>query len=206
MKIIRPFLIARPLIIGIVATTFLLFSARNAVALDQLNSLSAFEDECQKIGFTPKTEKFGECVLTLLKRTLPSSTEKAKQSGSVSGGSEDKFVAECTKMGFREGTLDSSNCALSLRKHHAELDLHQQQLQSYQRQVDQAEKSNRLDETLRLLEIANQGFSMAAGNSSALTSSRNTTPLPLAPKPLHFLSPSGNRFTCSYSGVQLVCR
>ncbi len=45
MKIIRPFLIARPLIIGIVATTFLLFSSRNAVALDQLNSLSAFEDE-----------------------------------------------------------------------------------------------------------------------------------------------------------------
>ena len=192
--------------IGIVATTFLLFSARNATAVDPIGRLSAFEDECQKIGFTPKTEKFGECVLTLHKRTSSASTEKAKQSGSGNGSAEDKFISECTKMGFKEGTHDSSNCALSLRKHYAEMNLHQQQLQILQRQVDQSEKSNRLDETLRLLEIANQGFAMAAGNNSALTSSRNTAPLPLPPKPLQFLSPSGNRYTCSYSGVQLVCR
>ena len=176
------------------------------MAVDPIDRLSAFEDECQTIGFTPKTEKFGECVLTLHKRTPSVSAEKAKQSGSANGSAEDKFISECTKMGFKEGTHDSSNCALSLRKHYAEMNLHQQQLQILQRQVDQSEKANRLDETLRLLEIANQGFAMAAGNNSALTSSRNTTPLPLPPKPLQFLSPSGNRYTCSYSGVQLACR
>jgi hypothetical protein len=175
-----------------------------ATDADRFN-LTDFETECQRIGFMPKTEKFGECVMDLYKRRAPTGNQKSAQSPSAPSASKDKFVLECTKMGFREGTPDSSNCALSLRRHDAEMNLHQQQLETYQQQVDQAEKVNRLAATQRLLEIANQGFGMASGNSFT-PSLRSIGPLPPPPAPLQFVSPGGNRYTCAYSGVQLVCR
>ena len=206
MKMNRLLQLTRLSIFALMTFTVFMPVVSKAGAADLSSSLAAFETECQRIGFSPKTEKFGECVLELHKRTIPASTNRAMQSGSDSGFSQDKFVSECTKMGFREGTPDSSSCALSLRRHDAEMNLHQQQLQTYQRQVDQAEKANRLAATQRLLEIANQGFGMASGNNSISPSLRNIGPLPSPPGPLQFVSPSGNRYTCAYSGVQLVCR
>jgi hypothetical protein len=169
--------------------------------------LTALEVECQRIGFAPKTEKFGECVLELHKRAAPRRTDSSVQAASLSGGIADKFVTECTKMGFKEGTPDSSNCALSLKRHDAEMALYQQQLQIHQRQVDQAEKANRLAAAQRFFEMANQGFAMAAGDSSvsAWSRGRNATPPP-PPAPIQFMSPSGDRYTCTYFGVQIVCR
>jgi hypothetical protein len=169
--------------------------------------LTALEAECQRIGFAPKTEKFGECVLELHKRAAPRRADPTAQTAPLSGGMTHKYVPECTKMGFKEGTPDSSNCALSLNRHEAEMALYQQQLQVYQRQVDQTEKANRLAATQRLLEIANQGFAMAAGDSSVsvgVSGGRRISPSP--PAPIQFMSPGGNRYTCAYSGVQLVCR
>jgi len=179
--------------------------SKNVAADTDIFNLTYFEAECQRIGFAPKTEKFGECVMDLYKRRVPTDNQKSSQSPSTQSASKDKFVLECTKMGFREGTPDSSNCALSLRRHDAEMNIYQQQQQIYERQVDQAEKANRLAATQRLLEIANQGFGMASGNSFT-PSLRNISPLPAPPGPLQFVSPRGNRYTCSYSGVQLVCR
>lgn len=180
----------------------------NIIASTEEFNLTDFETQCRRIGFKPNTEKFGECVMDLFKNRTNTKTQGPEPVYRNDVASQDRFVSECAKMGFREGSTDLSNCALSLRKHDAEMNLHNQQQQIYKAQVEQAEKVNRIAATQRLLEIANQGFAMAAGNSPTSAGQRNVKPMsPLPPpSPLQFVSPAGNRYTCAYSGVQLVCR
>ncbi len=180
------------------------------VASDISRNLAIFEKDCKQIGFTPQTEKFGECVLELHRRSLSSSNVKHSQIPRESKKNQDKFLTECIQMGFQEGTSDLNNCVLSLRRQENDLNLYQQQLQIQQKQLAEVEKANRLAATQRLFELADQGFAMAAGNTSKSSgsSARNSvnTIIPISPSPLQFVTPNGNRYTCSYSGVQLICR
>jgi len=208
MKINLSFLLPRLAVLGFAVATFLINGNNKAWAADLASDLAGLERECQRIGFIPKTEKFGECVLELHKRIPPAIYDGAVQSSLLPLGVQDKFFLECAKMGFKKGSSDFSNCALSLSRHYAEMNLHQKQLQTYQKQADQAERENRLAIAQRLLEIANQGFSFAAGdntNSAGLRNRRQLLPPP-QPSPIQFVSPSGSSYNCSYSGVQLVCR
>jgi hypothetical protein len=191
--------------LSVLVISWAIFSSQ-AIATNLTAELANFEAECQRLGFTPRTEKYGECVLDLHRRAPTARTANNMQNAPLQDRSTDKFVAECVKMGFREGTADSSNCALSLRRHEAEMSLYQRQLQAYERQVEQVEKANRLAAAQRLLEIANQGFSMAAGGSQSSASTHSRSAMPPPPPPLQFVSPGGSRYTCADSGVQLVCR
>ena len=196
-----------------------LASAFSGPSLAALPSTTAEEKTCQEIGFKPKTEEYGSCVMELFTRsgwgaprTEPISQVPLTPNGQI-----------CAGYGFATGTTPFSQCLMGLdatqRQAEAQQQQHQLQMQQYQQQVAayQAQQAaiNKERERQKWASLAILGFGMASSNSPtfaggltdgfrALNGQPPMTP-PVAPTPPQSIQnytlrlPSGNQVYCNYN-------
>jgi hypothetical protein len=163
------------------------------------SDLRQYQNQCESIGFRPKTEKFGECVLELYSRT---------STGSISNGTLDQEGSQCLQMGFKQGTRELSSCQLQLKQMAIQQQQFSAQQQIYETQMQALQKQRDYDQAEALFGIANQALGVAGGGryggGGQSSTIRARPPTPVAP--LRIVPPSGNAVTCGYQGPTLVCR
>ena len=161
--------------------------------------LQPYQLQCESIGFKPKTEKYGECVLELYSRT---------STGNISNGSLDQEGSQCLQMGFKQGTREFSSCQLQLKQMAIQQQQFSAQQQIYDTQMQALQKQRDYDQAEALFGIANQALGVAGGGryggGGQSSTIRARPPTPVAP--LRIVPPSGNAVTCGYQGPTLVCR
>jgi hypothetical protein len=194
--------------------------------------LTQYESQCKDIGFKPKTQAYGECVLELKKRDgggSSSSTVKNNISAPVNsalaqgdGTTEDKT---CRQYGFNLGTEEYSQCRLQInlakRQFEAQQAQYEQQQrqyqfqqQQYQAQVAAAEEEKEKRKNLKLMEL---GLRMMGGQpvGDAAMATAGMAPIsrPIAPSRPAFenytVTLPGNRTSyCSYDTTlhAMYCR
>lgn len=107
------------------------------------NSLQLLKQQCAELGFKPKTEKFGECVLELKKRDRANNTTNTAQQQvvDVKKGDGSPDDSQCISYGYKVGTESYAICRQKLdqnRKIQAEQERrYQEQLQIQQKQEAQ---------------------------------------------------------------------
>lgn len=111
---------------------------------------------------------------------------------------------ECFKMGFLDGTEALASCLLSLKNLEAQMIYHENRSREEAARVAEIKREQEIDRNLSLMQF---GLGMAAGRQPRYSAPQSTGPvLAPPPPPLTFISPNGNRFTCSYVGASVSCR
>lgn len=115
-------------------------------------------------------------------------------------------ASQCAQMGFKPKTAEFSSCQLQIRQ----LVLQQKQFEAqqlfYEQQTQALQQQSNVDQAQVLFGISSQAFGAATGarNNPTAIQARPRQPLPIAP--IRITPPSGRPFTCTYQGVNLVCR
>jgi hypothetical protein len=127
-------------------------------------TLDDLEQSCQDIGFKPKTEKFGDCVIELKKRDGNSNLGQSKNSASNNQNPSD--VKQCNDFGYRQGTDGFAQCLQKFsmyRQYQAEEnEKYSQQVAEYQERKAAYDKEVAIQKNLKLMQF---GLNMAAGTS-----------------------------------------
>jgi len=180
----------------IVSTLLFLISATTAHA-----ELAPMKEQCEALGYTPQTEKFGDCVMELHARS------KSRLSSSPPRGLSAE-ASQCVQMGFKVDTSEMGACQIQLKQLAIQQNQFEMQRRAYDQQMRAAQKQRDFDQAQALLGIANQalGFAGGARQSAATPIGSQWRGLPAPVPPLRVIPPSGNPFTCSYQGPALVCR
>lgn len=115
-------------------------------------------------------------------------------------------ASQCAQMGFKPKTAEFSSCQLQIRQ----LVLQQKQFEAqqlfYEQQTQALQQQSNVDQAQVLFGISSQAFGAATGarNNPTAIQARPRQPIPIAP--IRITPPSGRPFTCTYQGVNLVCR
>jgi hypothetical protein len=115
-------------------------------------------------------------------------------------------AGQCAQMGFKPKTAEFSSCQLQIRQ----LVLQQKQFEAqqlfYEQQTKALQQQSNFDQAQVLFGISSQAYGAATGarNNPTAIQAQPRQPLPIAP--IRITPPSGRPFTCSYQGVNLVCR
>ena len=180
----------------IVLTLLFLISATTARA-----ELAPMKQQCEALGYTPQTEKFGDCVMELHSRSKSrlSSSPPRVLSGEAS---------QCVQMGFKVDTSEMGACQIQLKQLAVQQNQFEMQRRAYEQQMRVAQKQRDFDQAQALLGIANQalGFAGGARQGAATPMGSQWMGLPPPVPPVRIIPPSGNPFTCSYQGPAIVCR
>jgi hypothetical protein len=117
------------------------------------------KQQCRSFGFKDKTEKFGECVLELSRRS--GATKPTNNQSSVRGdGSADDQT--CAGYGYRVGTAAYSDCRLQLdmarRDYEREMRAYEAEKAAYERRVAEAQAEQKRRQQQRQ---AQYGFCVA---------------------------------------------
>lgn len=162
---------------------------------------SKTEAICKDIGFTPKTEAFGECVLELVERVnvmdLPSSFDADSQT--------------CLNYGFKLNTQAFAECKFKLDIARQESSRAQEQYarekEVYDKRIAEIEKERERARGMKQLEL---GLRMLGGQTplDAINSVGTGKPItPIAPSPIHqtITTPSGRMINCTTIGNNTNC-
>lgn len=191
------------------------------VAAQPKNTL-AEEKICKNIGFRPKTEAFGSCVIELVDRAGPSAQPKLK---SVTAPAPDEQT--CTKYGFKPRTQAFAQCLMQVdqakrdaqiaqQQYEMQVAQYQQQLAAYQAQQNaiKKEKDRRKWEMLGRLGagMANSTSPSFLGALNEGLAAANGVPIaqpvaPSVPRPrTHtMVLPNGSVVTCTTTGSVTNC-
>lgn len=207
----------RARIIKIAITSYFSLLGTQVVAIDT----SAEEKTCAEIGFKPKTERFGNCVVELYSRKSKGSAPTSSASSSnrsttqpstaaasrAGDGSQDDRT--CQSYGLSPGSPGYSECRMRIdtarRDAEAQQARYQAELRAYEQQVAEANKQRERDRGLRMLEL---GLGMMAGGGSrgSGSSAVNVGPAPIAPSlNQNIFLPNGRMMTCTTSGNVTNC-
>jgi hypothetical protein len=181
------------------------FASHVAVAMDT----SAQEKICIDIGFKPKTEKFGSCVIELMSR------KQSEQKVDIGDGTEDDVT--CRSYGFKPGTINYSDCRMkidSARKQLAnEQARYNAELAQYEKRLKEIEDHRERQEMSKTMNIF---FGLATNQFTLEEVGRSSLGLP--PKPLPapnkepnwltqtIILPGGRNIHCSTTGSHTTCR
>ena len=180
----------------IVLTLLFLISATTAQA-----ELAPMKEQCEALGYTPQTEKFGDCVMELHARS------KSRLSSSPPRGLSAE-ASQCVQMGFKVDTSEMGACQMQLKQLAIQQNQFEMQRRAYDQQMRAAQKQRDFDQAQALLGIANQALGFAGGvrQGAATPQGSQWIGLPAPVPPIRVIPPSGNPFTCSYQGPAIVCR
>ena len=180
----------------IVSTLLFLISATTAHA-----ELAPMKEQCEALGYTPQTEKFGDCVMELHARS------KSRLSSSPPRGLSAE-ASQCVQMGFKVDTSEMGACQIQLKQLAIQQNQFEMQRRAYDQQMRAAQKQRDFDQAQALLGIANQALGFAGGvrQGAATPPGSQWRGLPAPVPPMRIIPPSGNPFTCSYQGPAIVCR
>ncbi len=182
---------------------------------------SAEEKICSEIGFKPKTEKFGNCVVELFSRknkgslsaTSASSTTRSSHQTSPSGashagdGSQDDRT--CQSYGLSPGSSSYSECRIRIdtarKDAESRQSRYQAELAAYEKQVAEANRQRERDRNLRMMELG-LGMMAGGGGRGSSDSARNVGPAPLAPSlNQNIFLPDGRMMSCRTNGHVTNC-
>lgn len=205
----------------------LLVHSSNGIAIDT----SKEEAICYDIGFKPKTENFGNCVLELVNRKNKSQQAKAlpvpnslnnrvnpnpisktvieQKAVEVSGdGSTDDIT--CQNYGFKPGTSNYSECRQKIDLAKQDLELRQAQYEQHKRQYEaqqaQIEKDRKFQASQRLFDMS-QRLMSGQSYSDVGRAGMGLPPLqaPTPPGMQTYVMPNGRAITCSTTGTITNC-
>ena len=174
----------------------LFFLTTSAYSLD----LAKHEATCKEIGFTPKTEAFGECVLEL--------SERGSQKNSISNNADENT---CRSYGFKVNTQGYANCRMQIDLARQESlnqqKKYEQDKAAYDQQMSEIAKERERQKSMRQLEL---GLRMLGGQSpaSALSSLGTNAPIaPTPPMPVNhtIVTPAGRMINCTTTGTLTNC-
>lgn len=168
-------------------------------------TLTEYESVCKEIGFKPKTENYGDCVLELKKRVGSKNlSQQLKRNSNVSnkekgdGGADD---ATCQKYGFEPSTQNYAECRLKIDMVRKQIELQQDQFNT-QMELYRKQEADIEDQQSRRFwaGVAGIGFGMMRG-STPVDSYRQSIGLPPAPPAVQnytITMPNGRTTNCSY--------
>lgn len=202
-----------------------------AISSDSFAQVKATADEeatCKEIGFTPKTEAFGSCVLELVSRRSGETPIRATPKSTAPPSSPSVQTSPngqtCARYGFKPKTTAFAQCQLDLdaaqrqaeaqqRQYELQVQQHQQQVAAYEAQVAaaQRERERRGWEALTRFGLGMAGsrspsFLGAVNDGLATTMGLPTAP-PVAPPPpmpiqtYTIRTPAGQTMICSYNTI-----
>jgi hypothetical protein len=182
----------------------------------------AEEKICKSIGFRPKTEAFGSCVLELVDRAGPSSQPNPKSASALAPDEQ-----TCSKYGFKPRTQPFAQCLMQVdqakrdaqiaqQQYEMQVAQYQQQLAAYQAQQDaiKKERDRRKWEMLGRLGagMANSTSPSFLGALNEGLAAANGVPIaqpvaPSFPRPrTHtMVLPNGSVVTCTTTGSVTNC-
>ena len=177
------------------------FASHFAVAMDT----SAQEKICTDIGFKPKTEKFGSCVIELISRN------KNEQPVATGDGTQDD--ATCQSYGFKPKTVNYSECRMKLDTVKRQLDADRSRFNAemaiYQNNMKRIEAEERRRQSQRQIQL---GLGLMSGQVTLEDLGRSAMGLP--PKPTRpeptmsnqtIIMPGGRIVNCMTTGTNTHC-
>ncbi len=184
-------------IIYILLLFFSIFKFNYAFGID----FSKFEKICKEIGFTPRTESFGRCVLELAERSK----------GPNISTTPDADSQTCLNYGFKPNTQAFAECKFKLDMAKQDNARAQEQYArekaEYDKKVAAIEKERERQRGLRQMEF---GLRLMGGQSpiDALNSVGTGRPIaPTPPSPINqtIITPSGRMINCTTTGSITNC-
>jgi hypothetical protein len=165
-----------------------------------LADLSPMKTQCESLGYTPRTEKFADCVLEL--HTRSAAPQILTTTEELSPEAE-----QCIQMGFKPRTNQFGSCQLQLKQLAIQQSQFETQQRAYEEQMRAAQKQRGYDQAQALFGLANQALEIAGGKPQRSVPSHVDWPISPSPvTPLRVIPPSGDPFTCAYQGPALRCR
>lgn len=166
-----------------------------------LADLGPMKRQCESLGYTPRTEKFADCVLELHSRVTPQQTPPTTEE--LSPGAH-----QCIQMGFKPRTNQFASCQLQLKQLAIQQSQFEAQQRAHEEQMRAVQKQRDYEQAQALFGLANQALGIAGGGRQSNTPSPQGYGLMIPPPvpPLRLISPSGNPYTCAYQGPALRCR
>lgn len=175
------------------------------LSLFSYNSISKdfgkFEKICKEIGFKPKTEAFGECVLELVERE-PESTLAS---------SSDPDTQTCLSYGFKFQTQAFAECKFKLDMAKQESaraqEKYDRERADYERQVAEAERVRERARGLRMMEYGTRLLGGQSPIDAALSIGTGRPIAPAAPDPITqtITTPGGRIIHCTTMGSMTNC-
>jgi hypothetical protein len=160
-------------------------------------NIDDYAADCKEIGFKPKTEKFGDCVLELKKRDKSHSTITSVATVRGDGSPDD---SQCISYGFKPGTetyamcrekIDQNRKLQAAQERHYQEQLQTQQNLAAQRQQAEAEQLKEADRR--------SGWEMLFRGLQMMGSQPGTTAIsPTAPRFLRSQYYSNGNNMCNY--------
>jgi hypothetical protein len=207
----------------IITRTALFCLATNVFAVDTI-----FEEKtCADIGFKPKSEAFGNCVIELVNRKNKSQQVKAatapviaKQKSisasapsqevvAMGDGSEDDSI--CQKYGFKPATSSYAECRqkIDLAKQQAQQQQAQydEQKRQYDQQKSEQDRQRRLQASAKLMDLSQR----IAGGQNIADAYRGASGLPPLQPPVSpiqtqtYTLPNNRMMTCTTAGGVTNC-
>jgi hypothetical protein len=163
--------------------------------------LAPMKEQCEALGYRPKTEKFGDCVMELYSRSVSRPSPSSTRGLSAE-------AHQCIQMGFKLDTSEMGACQIQLKQLAIQQNQFETQRRAYDQQMSAAQKQRDFDQAQALFGIANQSLGIAGGGrqDTAIPPGAYRGVLPPPVPPLRVIPPSGSPFICSYQGSTLVCR
>ena len=207
---------------AIVATLSLPLVLGASVAIAEVRNTEREQATCKEIGFTPKTQAFGDCVMELISRGVGS--KPARQASPPSPENVNLAALTpnqrtCAGYGFKKGTTVFAQCQMDLDAAQRQAEAQQQQFQfqqqQYQQQVAayeaQAAAIKRERDRRKWETLARIGAGMASSSSptflgglsdgmaagSGITVARPAPPSPPAMQTYTIRTPNGTQ-VCTY--------
>lgn len=175
---------------AVVKVAFIAFSLSQAVfALD----LSTYENQCADIGFKPKTQPFGECVLELRERERVGVRLPIR---AVTQGDGSPDHSTCNRYGFIAGTNEYAQCRM-------QIDVARAQAQEQQRNYEiQAAEQRRARDKAQGEAMLMLGLGMMGGGRPSVKPQPTLEP----PSPTRMYNLPGGKFmTCRTMGSVTNC-
>ena len=148
----------------------------------------------------------GTCFVDRQRNVILAETQQnaARIAEATENAQSTMFESQCLRMGFKPETTDIAYCKLSLKQAQDQAEHYNRQQLNYSAELARIRRQQDDDRNLALMQL---GLGMASGSqNSSFTRTRNTPLLPIPPAPVSIISPSGNRYNCSYSGAAVMCR
>jgi hypothetical protein len=169
-----------------------------AVAMDT----SVQEKICIDIGFKPKTEKFGSCVIELISRN------KNEQQVTAGDGTQDDLT--CQSYGFKPATVNYSECRMKIDTAKKQIDSENArfnaEMAAYEEQRKKIEAQRRRQQSLKTMQM---GLGLMSGDLRLEDIGRSSIGLPPKPRPTMqnqtIIMPGGRIVNCTTTGTFTSC-
>lgn len=162
-------------------------------AIAAADEFSVFSNVCTEIGFKPKTEAHGDCVLELRRRELSKKQQTSRPSEALEMPQKVKIPGDgspddntCQKFGIFPGSDAYGQCRIQLKtaaeNAQRQQALYEQQQQAYEQQLAAYEEEKKRREKAKALKQLELGLRLLAGQPPADAAMATAGMMPIAPQ------------------------